>query len=138
MSDRPDQPDQWGAPVPTQPQGWSQSPPPDAPQQPWSSAPPPTWSPAPGTETSTLAIVGLCMSIANFVILPFIGSILGLIFGYMGRNEIRSSQGRMGNHGVATAAIVVGWVGIGLWVLAVVAFVLFFAAVTTVASVSLA
>jgi hypothetical protein len=57
-----------------------------------------------------------------------IGFIVGLILGYSARNQIRASAGQQTGEGLATAAIVIGWIGVGLTVLAIVLFVLFFAA----------
>jgi len=49
----------------------------------------------------------------------WIGSILALIFGYRARKQIRERQQSGG--GMATAGIVLGWVGIGTLVLMVIA-----------------
>jgi len=45
--------------------------------------------------------------------LYWIGSILALIFGYVARGQIAASAGRQGGGGMAIAAIVLGWVGVG-------------------------
>lgn len=42
----------------------------------------------------------------------WIGSILALILGYSAREEIRTSQSPMGGGGMATAGIVLGWIGV--------------------------
>ncbi|WP_109209360.1 MULTISPECIES: DUF4190 domain-containing protein [Microbacterium] len=75
-------------------------------------------------KTNTLAIVSLVASIASFVILPFIGSIVGVITGHMSLNQLKTSgeQGR----GMALAGTIVGWVGLGLAILGIVAAILFF------------
>lgn len=47
-----------------------------------------------------------------------IGSVLALIFGYMGKQEIDDSGGVERGRGMAVAGIVLGWVGVGgflLW-----------------------
>ena len=49
--------------------------------------------------------------ILNFKFPPF-GAIAALITGYVARNEIKKSNGTMGGSGMATAGIVLGWVGI--------------------------
>lgn len=53
-----------------------------------------------------------------------IGSILALVFGFMARKEIDASGGAQTGRGMATAGIVLGFIGIGIMVLliAVVAF----------------
>jgi hypothetical protein len=61
------------------------------------------------------------MAIASMILgilwLYWIGSILALIFGYIGKNQIDQSQGRQGGRGMAVAGIVLGWIGIGTLVL---------------------
>jgi hypothetical protein len=49
----------------------------------------------------------------------WIGSILALVFGYVARNQIRE-RGE-GGDGMAIAGIVLGWVGVGVLGLALVA-----------------
>jgi hypothetical protein len=46
-----------------------------------------------------------------------IGSILALVFGHQAKNEIEASNGTQGGEGMATAGIVLGWVGVGLAIL---------------------
>lgn len=36
--------------------------------------------------------------------------IVGLIMGYLAKKEVRNSQGRLSGDGLATAAIVIGWI----------------------------
>lgn len=47
----------------------------------------------------------------------FIGSILALVFGYIGKSQIDRSAGRQGGRGLAVAGIVLGWVGVGFLLL---------------------
>ena len=46
-----------------------------------------------------------------------IGSVLALVFGYQAKNEIEASGEVQGGKGMATAGIVLGWVGVGLVIL---------------------
>jgi hypothetical protein len=59
------------------------------------------------------------MAIASMVLgilwLYWIGSILALVFGYLARKQIRE-RGEAGG-GMATAGIVLGWIGVGMLVL---------------------
>ena len=52
--------------------------------------------------TSGLAIAAFIMSL--------IFSLVGLILGYVARNEIRSSGGAKSGENLATAAIIIGWI----------------------------
>lgn len=65
-------------------------------------------------RTNGYAIASLVLGI---VWVCFIGSILALIFGYMGLKQIDTSQGREGGRGMAIAGIVLGWVGVAFLVI---------------------
>lgn len=61
------------------------------------------------------------MAIASLVLgilwIYWLGSILALVFGYLAKSEIRRSPQKMEGNGLATAGIVLGWVGVGTLVL---------------------
>ena len=50
----------------------------------------------------------------------WIGSVLALVFGYIARRQIAERQGMQDGRGMATAGIVLGWVGIGFLALVIV------------------
>ena len=56
------------------------------------------------------AVVALSMGLLWYF---WIGSILALIFGYIGKGQIDASQGRQKGRGFAIAGIVLGWIGVG-------------------------
>lgn len=66
------------------------------------------------SQNSTLAIVSLIMGILGLTFLPTIGSIVAVITGYMAQKEIRQSSGSLSGQGLATAGLVMGWIGIAL------------------------
>ncbi|MFP4394290.1 MAG: DUF4190 domain-containing protein [Anaerolineales bacterium] len=69
--------------------------------------------------TSTNAILSLILSILGVIgIVPVIGSILGLVFGYNARNEIQESAGDLSGESMAQWGIILGWVGLALVLLA--------------------
>ncbi len=70
-------------------------------------------------STNGLAIASMVLGI---VWIYWLGSILALIFGYIAKGQIDRSEGRQGGRGMAIAGIVLGWVGIGMIVLGVIAF----------------
>lgn len=74
----------------------------------------------PKKKFSYWAIISLIAGILNFKYPP-LGAIAALITGYVARNEIRDSNGTMDGNGMATAGIVLGWIGI---VFSVIVFVL--------------
>lgn len=66
---------------------------------------------------STMALLSLIAGILGLTLLPILGSIAAVILGYLGRNEIRDSGGALGGDGMATAGLVLGWIGVGLAVI---------------------
>ncbi|NEK60631.1 DUF4190 domain-containing protein [Geodermatophilus sabuli] len=70
----------------------------------------------PPQRTNGLAIASMVLGI---LWLYWIGSILALVFGYVAKNQIRE-RGDAGG-GMATAGIVLGWVGVGVFALVLVA-----------------
>jgi hypothetical protein len=69
-------------------------------------------------RTNGMAIASLVLGI---VWLYWIGSILALIFGYVAKKEIDRSGGRETGRGLAIAGIVLGWIGVALGVIAIIA-----------------
>lgn len=67
---------------------------------------------------STMAIVSLISGIVSWLILPFIGSIVGIVTGHMALGEIKRSNGVLGGRGMALAGLVLSYLNIGLIVLA--------------------
>ena len=81
---------------------------------------------APMRQTSTLAVVSLVFGILGWTLLPFLGSLVAVVCGHMARGEIRRAQGALEGDGMAVAGLVLGYLVIGLSVLAVLAAILFF------------
>jgi hypothetical protein len=50
-----------------------------------------------------------------------VGSILAIVLGFIARSQIKASQGRQSGQGMATAGIILGFVGVALIVIYVVA-----------------
>jgi hypothetical protein len=84
-------------------------------------------------RTNGFAVASLICGIAQ-VFFWTLTSIPAVIFGHMARRQIRQT-GEQGD-GMAVAGLVLGWIGIGLTLLAVLGFVLLFAAVSHTAGVA--
>lgn len=67
--------------------------------------------------TSVLAIISLIAGISNFTWLPVFGAIAALLTGYIAKNDIKANPANLDGEGLATAGIIMGWVGVGLLVL---------------------
>lgn len=76
-----------------------------------SSAPPTVTQPS-----SSMAIISLISGVLGLTLLPVIGSIAAVITGFIARREIRESGGALGGDGLATAGMILGWIGVGLTV----------------------
>jgi hypothetical protein len=75
---------------------------------------------APAPETNGSAIVSVVLAVLWFA---GIGSVLALVFGYRARRQIKNSAGRQKGSGLATAGIILGWIGTAI-ILAAVAIIL--------------
>ena len=80
-------------------------------------------APAYVQQTNGLAIASLVLGIAGVTVLPVIGPILALVFGYSARREIDAGGGVQGGRQLAVAGIVLGWVGVALMALIALAFI---------------
>jgi hypothetical protein len=75
----------------------------------------PNYYPGPAAlPTSTMAIVSLISGIVGLTIIPFIGSIIAIVTGQSARAETRSNPPRASGDGLATAGIIMGWIGVVL------------------------
>ncbi|WP_305803989.1 DUF4190 domain-containing protein [Stenotrophomonas sp. YIM B06876] len=93
----------------------------------------------PPRQTSSYAVISLVAGILGWTLLPFLGSLGAIIFGHMARGEIRRSNGQLDGDGLAVTGLVLGWVSVALWVLAILAFlafILFFGGLAWLAAVN--
>ncbi len=94
-------------------------PPPPPPPAPFGQPPAPSGYRPSRPGTNGFAVASLVLGIAQ-IFLCFIGTILALVFGYIGKSQIDRSGGTQGGRGMAVAGIVLGWVGVGLGALWVI------------------
>lgn len=71
--------------------------------------------------TNTMALVGFILSLAGFV--TGITAIPGIVLGHIGLHQIKRT-GEAG-HGLGVAALIIGYIQVGLWFLAAVAGIIF-------------
>ena len=76
--------------------------------------------PSSSGEATASLILGIC----GLLICSLICSPLAIMYGKRARRSIAASGGRLGGDGQATAGIVLGWIGIGLLALGLVAVIL--------------
>ncbi len=72
----------------------------------------------PAQRNNGLAVAALVCACAGFLLL--VPAILGVIFGFVARSQIRQSSGRQGGDGLAVAGIIVGFAWIALFAILVV------------------
>jgi hypothetical protein len=85
--------------------------------------PPP---PVPSRPTNGNALASLILGVALFVVpcaVP-VTSIIAVILGHKGRREIEASGGYQDGAGLATAGIILGWVGVGITAIGLVILVI--------------
>jgi hypothetical protein len=66
----------------------------------------PSYGARPSRKTNGLAIASLVCSIAGFLVIPLV---LGIVFGFVARSQIRNSNGTQGGQGLALAGIIIGF-----------------------------
>ncbi len=64
-----------------------------------------------GKKTNGLAIASLVCGIAGIIFIP---AVLGVVFGFVARSQIRQSPGTQGGEGLALAGIILGFAWIVL------------------------
>jgi Domain of unknown function (DUF4190) len=95
------------------------APPPPPPPPPQPATPSYSYGSSSTSKTNGFAIASLACSIGGFFVCG-IGFILGVVFGYIAKNQIDQSGGTQQGRGMAIAGIIVGWIGIALGVIALV------------------
>jgi hypothetical protein len=68
----------------------------------------------PPAPTSVWAIVSLIAGILGWLGIFGLGGIAAIICGYLAKNEINKSEGKIGGNGIATAGLVLGWLNVAL------------------------
>lgn len=82
-------------------------------------APAPEYRPV-AKKDSGLAIASLVCGIAAWVVFPFIAAIAAVVTGHLAKKEIRRSNNTIGGDGMALAGLLMGYIQLGLMLLAVI------------------
>lgn len=75
----------------------------------------PAYGYAVARPTNTLAVVALISSLVGIFIIPILGSIAAVITAPMARKQIRETG--EGGDGMALSGMIIGWVGLAIWLL---------------------
>jgi hypothetical protein len=79
-------------------------------------------------RTSSLAVVSLIFGMLAYVFLPGIGALVAVICGHSARSEIRRAPpGSIDGDGIALAGLILGWIQIGLVLIALAMVILIIA-----------
>lgn len=87
------------------------------------------------TETNAWAVVSLISGILAWLGLFGLGGIAAVISGYVAKNQIRQSSGKMSGDGLATAGLILGYLNIAMTVVVLCLFFLTIVGVITGAAV---
>jgi len=89
--------------------------------------PPPSSTPADYVrrpeKTSGWAVASLIFGALAYMCLPIVGAVLAIVFGILGRREVKRSEGKVGGQGISTAGIVLGAINLVFMVAILATFV---------------
>jgi len=71
-------------------------------------------------KTSGLALASLICGLSAVILPLFFNSVAAVITGHMAKKEINASNGSVTGGGMATAGLILGWIQVALFILAVV------------------
>jgi hypothetical protein len=78
-----------------------------------------------GKGNDGLAVLSLVSSILGFFLLPIVGSIAAVVSGNIALNQYKELTQPVNNQGMARAGVILGWIGLGIWIVGVVGVLLF-------------
>lgn len=75
-------------------------------------------------KQSDLAVASMVTGILSWIFIPVLGALAAIITGHLAKKEIRESGGRLTGNGMAIAGLILGYVQLGFFVLAIIATIL--------------
>ncbi len=78
------------------------------------------YNPYPQQTDCGIAIVSMIFGIAAYLVLPGVGALVAIICGHIAKSQIRASQDQLKGDGMATAGLILGYIQLGLGVLALI------------------
>lgn len=97
---------------------------PQQPYQPYGQPVQPYYAGPMAQGTSGYAIASLVCSLLGYVGVFGIGPLLGVIFGHLALREIKNSNGMLQGRGMAQAGLILGYIALGIVVLAIAFFLI--------------
>jgi len=67
------------------------------------------------SHTNRLALVALALGVLGFLVVPFVGSLAGIICGVRAKRSIDRSGGRESGRELAVAGLILSSVGLAVW-----------------------
>ena len=86
-------------------------------------------------KTSGLAIASLVCGLSGVILPLFFNSVAAVVTGYKAKKEINASNGTITGGGMATAGLILGWIQIGLFIIAVLVITLLAVSAPTLSNV---
>jgi hypothetical protein len=83
---------------------------------------------------ASLPIFSLVTGILGFIPLPITGSIAAIVSGNIALNAYRSGALTGDTENMARAGVILGWIGLALWIIGTLGVFLFFYPITSVSS----
>lgn len=78
----------------------------------------------PARQTSSDAIVALVLSLLSWAICPVVLAIVALVFAGKAKTAIEASNGWLDGAGMVTAAKIIAWINIGVYIIGLIFFVI--------------
>jgi hypothetical protein len=62
-----------------------------------------------GIKMAPMAVASFVLGVVGMTVLPFLGSVLAVVFGHVALRQVHASQGKQGGKGLAIAGLIMGY-----------------------------